>query len=213
MRARTARARWGKGKAVKKKLGEESVAACVIPIARRVQRTHPDSEPIGLLLAAAATLFAAGFTDPKDMHVVRAAERLRERLALAEHPPRRETEMRPLAPPAIAAIEALAPRWKRARGWMREEMRRKGMAAIYEMWIAPVMLCGRRGDTIVLGGELAVTAWPRRRYSGFILAALQATDTPAEGISWVDWLPANVPAGLAAPAAIGDDGGSENTTK
>src|SRR3954471_13211584 len=94
-----------------KKMGEEKAASLIVPIAKRVQRNNPDAAPIGLLVAAAATLFLAGYTDPKDRHVLHAAERMRDRLADAPIPPAAETEERELSAAELAEIERLRPRW------------------------------------------------------------------------------------------------------
>lgn len=176
-------------------MGEEKAASIVVPIAKRVQRNNPDAAPIGLLVAAAATLFLAGYTDPKDRHVLHAAERMRDRLADAPLPPPAETEERKLSGAELAEIERLRPRWDRAR----EILEASVPDSTFALWLAPLILCGRLEHTILVGGPPQILSWSRRRYGGLLLEALHAAELPADRVRWVDWLPIN------------DDSSDENT--
>lgn len=186
-------------------MGEEKAASLVVPIAKRVQRNHPDSEPIGVLVAATATLYLAGYTDPKDRHVLHAAERMRERLADPDQPAEEFAEARQLTEAEIAEVERLTPRWFRARELLRLDMAEKHSESTYRIWIEKVVLCGREDKTILLGAPQGILTWVERRYTGYILSGLHAAEMPAEGIRWVKWLPANLPEHLAPPTGVGED--------
>lgn len=209
-------------------MGEEKATSLIVPIALRVQKNHPDSESIGMILAATSILLLGGFTDPRDRHVLHAAQRLRERLDLdgfaspddyrrrarspltASSAPPAEQEQRPLTDEDKAEVERLMPRWEEARTFAARTV----PESTFRLWIDPVMLVGRRDKKLILAAPMGICAWTARRYSTFLLECIQAAGMPAEDLMFVNWLPVDV----ALPQPIHDDadqpgqGPGENTT-
>lgn len=166
-----------------------------VRIAKRVQAEKPEEEPIGILVAAAATLLLGGFADPKVGHVLHAAQRMRERIAEREPDPREAltVEERELSAEEVAELERLEPRWQTARAWAHLSLEADGAggypASSYAMWIEPLELAGREGKTILVAGPRHVLEWSERRYGRLLLECLHAAEMPAEAVRFVDWLP------------------------
>ena len=144
-----------------KKIGEERAAAMVVDVAKRVQRNHPDSEPMGILIAAAATLFLAGFSDPKDRHVIHAARRMRERLvADSAAPVTRETTRRTVDEAEAEVIRSAWPDWFHVKAHLYAYL----PTATFLLWIEPIVCCGWSEDgRMQLGAPDNVRAWCERR--------------------------------------------------
>lgn len=185
------------------KMGEEKAAEIVTAIAKRVQRNHPDAEPIGILVAAAATLFLAGYTDPKDRHVLHAAGRMRERLADAPLPPATngEPEGRTLNPRQQAVYTAALPVWQE----IRDRLRASVPESTWRLWIEPLRLCGISAEnTLLITGPEGIRAWAERRYSGLLREAAQGLGHEVSAISFVNWVPIGIP-GCNSPNGDGKE--------
>lgn len=176
-----------------RKMGEERAAELVIPIARRVQRNHPDAQPMGILVAAASLLFLAGYADPKDRHVLHAAERMRARLRNAEDVAPdvdRGLEERELDDDAAGDLLRLTPLWERAM----EITRASVPDSTWRLWLAPLVLCGRRGDRLLVSSTApGIRSWAERRYSSLILEAARQVEPAVGGIDFVRWVPKGTP--------------------
>lgn len=180
------------------KLTEEAAADRLVSIAKRVQRNHPDEASVGMLVAAAATLLLAGFTDPRDRHVVHAAERMRDRLdgmalaaARGDGPTAADklTELRPLTEGQRAIVAGVRPVWEEMRAQLLERI----PESTYRLWIEPVILCGRHESTLLLHAPPGIHAWCERRYTGLLEQAVGAvTKGDVDRVRFVHWLPDDV---------------------
>jgi hypothetical protein len=187
---------------VKKKMGEEKATSVVVPIAKRVHRANPE-EPLGILVGAVAVLFLAGFTDPKDRHVLHAADRLRDTLADdVEAAAAVDDETRQLSAAQNAEVRRLAPRWYDALAWAHLSLEADAVlgdeqgdieahapTARYELWLQPFRLAGRVDKTILIYAPHGIRAWAAKRYSGFMVECLNEAGMPAETVRFVQWRP------------------------
>lgn len=181
------------GKYVKGRgMGEEQAAEKVVAIAKRVQRNHPDAQPISILTAAASVLFLAGFTDPKDRHVLHAADRIRERLADAPTPPpaRGMPDARTLDDRQQAILEGIRPTFEE----MMRRLRPSVPESTWRLWLEPVTVCGIRDTTLLVSAPEGIRAWCERRYASLMLEAARDVDADRiTHISFVDWVPFGEP--------------------
>jgi hypothetical protein len=174
------------------KMTEDQAAAKVLAIARRVQAGHPDEESIGLLIAAAATLLLAGFTDPRDRHVVHAADRMRDRLteASAGPPPSTATEPRRLNERQQAILDGVRPTFAAAL----ERIRGAVPESTYRLWIEPLVVCGLAdGKRLLVNAPEGIRAWCERRYSVLLVRALAEVDEAIDSVAFVGWVPSDAP--------------------
>lgn len=173
-----------------KKMGEEKASKRVVAIAKRVQREQPDCEAIGILTGASAILLLAGFTDPKNRHVMHAAKRLRA--TLEEATPTLlgpfgdvEPEVREIPERDRAELQRIAPLFYEAKARMLLDV----PPATFMLWLDGVELCGREEDHLLLTAPSGVRAWTARRYTKLIEENLSAVNEKIAGVRWVNWIP------------------------
>lgn len=166
------------------KLGEEKAAEIAVRVAKRVQAEKPEEQPIGILVAAAATLILAGFADPKVGHVLHAAERMRERIADQEpDPATAPTEVRTPSAGQAAELERIAPLWAK----IKERLAESVPDGTYAMWIEPLELVGRAGDQLQVHAPDGIRQWTRRRYMHLLDEAAKAINPKIAGVTIVAW--------------------------
>lgn len=170
--------------------GEEKAVTESLRLARRCESNYPARHPLAILIATVAHLRLAGWAEPKDSHILHAADRLVEAIEPAPTPtPEEPTTM---TAEQITQMRKLEPIWTKAR----EILKARLYESAWRMWMETVELRGGDNGTLLLyEPSEARRTWIERRYGDVICEAFTtALDDPGrqvKGIRFVNWaLPA-----------------------
>lgn len=83
-------------------------------------------------------------------------------------------------------LEALADDCRAAWERTLEQLRSAVPGPTYEIWIGPLSLAGRDGDTLLLAAHSGIRIWVERRYLSLIRKALQETDSRYTDVRFVE---------------------------